>query len=74
VLLKLNNLYKRIQVIEYILGEWKPTTKKYQNIGEQVEYCRKKLELFDEGKINYFLKRAEAVKEEVRDIYKSTMD
>jgi len=29
VLLRLNNLHKRISLVKYIVGEWKPTQKKY---------------------------------------------
>lgn len=29
VLIRLNNLMKRIELIKYLIGNWKPTTKKY---------------------------------------------
>ncbi len=29
VLIRLNNLMKRLEVIKYLIGTWKPTTKKY---------------------------------------------
>ena len=31
-LIKLNNLQKRLELIRYLIGDWKPTTKKYTNI------------------------------------------
>lgn len=54
VLLKLNHLKKRLDIIKYLAGNWKPTTKKYATMTEQVRYVQKKLELLNEAKIAYF--------------------
>lgn len=54
VLIKLNHLMKRLELINYLVGEWKPTTKKYNTITEQVKYIHRKLELLNESKIMYF--------------------
>jgi len=61
-IIKLNNLQKRLELIRYLIGDWKPTTKKYSNITEQIQYIKKKLELLDEAKIMYFQKRADVLK------------
>lgn len=34
VLIRLNNLMKRLEVIKYLIGNWKPTTKKYTTMTE----------------------------------------
>ena len=54
VLIRLNNLMKRIELIKYLIGNWKPTTKKYTTITDQMKYIQKKLEILDENKIMYF--------------------
>ena len=59
VLLKLNHLKKRLEIIKFLTGTWKPTTKKYNTMTEQVRYVQKKLELLNEAKIAHFKKRAE---------------
>lgn len=73
VLIKLNNLHKRMQVVKHLIGDWKPTPKKYATITDQVSYCHKKLELLNEQKIVFFQKRAEIVKKEVVDLFEQTM-
>lgn len=69
VLLKLNHLKKRLEIIKFLTGTWKPTTKKYNTMTEQVRYVQKKLELLNEAKIAHFKKRAEQIKEEVEDLH-----
>ena len=32
ILIRLNNLMKRIELVKYMTGEWKPTTKKYTSV------------------------------------------
>lgn len=34
ILLKLNHLKKRLEIIKYLTGTWKPTTKKYNTMTE----------------------------------------
>ena len=58
-----------MQVIKHLIGEWKPTAKKYTTITDQVTYCHKKLELLNEQKISFFQKRAEVVRKEVVDLF-----
>ena len=65
VLIRLNNLMKRLEVIKFLIGNWKPTTKKYTTMTEQVRYVHKKLELLNEAKILHFQSRALVLKEEV---------
>ena len=62
VLLKLNNLMKRLEVIRYLIGDWRATPKKYNTITEQIQYVHKKLELLNESKVAFFQKRAEVMK------------
>jgi len=69
VLLKLNHLKKRLEIIKHLTGSWKPTTKKYNTMTEQVRYVQKKLELLNEAKIVHFQKRAQQIKEEVEDLH-----
>lgn len=54
VLIKLNNLMKRLEVIKYMIGDWKSTNNKYHSMTDQISYIQKKLELLDESKIIYF--------------------
>ena len=68
VLIKLNNLMKRLELAKYLIGDWKSTNKKYSSITEQVKYVQKKLELLDESKIMYFQKRADVLKQEVEEL------
>ena len=72
VLVKLNHLMKRMELINYLVGDWKPTTKKYNTITEQVKYIHRKLELLNESKIMYFQKRADIIKQEVEDLRQQT--
>jgi|TARA_B110000285_G_C15115245_1_gene613653 hypothetical protein len=69
VLIKLNHLMKRLELIHYLTGDWKPTPKKYNTVTEQVKYIHRKLELLNEQKIMYFQKRAEVLKQEVDDLH-----
>ena len=32
ILIRLNNLMKRIELVKYLTGDWKPTTKKYSSV------------------------------------------
>jgi hypothetical protein len=48
VLIKLNHLMKRLELIHYLIGDWKPTPKKYNTVTEQVKYIHRKLELLNE--------------------------
>jgi len=59
---------KRIELVKYLIGNWKPTTKKYTTITDQMRYINKKLEILDENKIMYFQQRAQIVKQEVEDL------
>ena len=68
VLLKLNNLMKRLDTIKHLTGDWKLANHKYANVTEQIKYVQTKLELLDEGKIGYFQKRAEILNQEVKEI------
>lgn len=69
VLLKLNHLKKRLEIVKYLTGSWKPTTKKYNTMTEQVKYVQKKLELLNEAKIVYFQKRAAQIRAEVDELH-----
>ena len=51
MLIRLNQLIKRLEVIKYLIGNWKPVTKKYATITDQVAYVQKKLDLLNEAKI-----------------------
>lgn len=68
VLVKLNNLMKRMELVKYLIGDWKSTNNKYINMTEQIAYVQKKLELLDESKIVYFQKRADILKQEVEEL------
>jgi len=67
--LRLNHLKKRLDIIKYLTGNWKPTTKKYATMTDQVVYVQKKLELLNEAKIAYFHKRAATIKAEVEELH-----
>ena len=54
VMIRLNNLAKRLEVVKYLIGNWKPATKKYATMTEQVQYVQRKLELLNEAKILHF--------------------
>ena len=69
VLLKLNHLKKRLEIVKYLTGTWKPTTKKYNTMTDQVRYVQKKLELLNEAKIVYFQKRAQQIRAEVEELH-----
>ena len=69
VLIKMNNLMKRLELVKYLIGDWKSTSNKYISITDQIHYVQKKLELLDEAKIVYFQKRAIVLKQEVEDLY-----
>ena len=68
VLIKLNNLMKRLELAKYLVGDWKSTNKKYSSITEQIKYVQKKLELLDEAKIMFFQKNADILKQEVEEL------
>ena len=51
MLIRLNNLAKRLEVVKYLIGNWKPATKKYNTLTEQISYVQRKLELLNEAKI-----------------------
>ena len=68
VLIRLNSLTKRLEVIKYLIGNWKPVTKKYSTITDQVAYVQRKLELLNEAKILHFQKRASALRQEIDEI------
>jgi len=55
-LIKLHNLQKRLNFIQYTLGDWKQTSK-YKNLTQQVEYVQKRLELLDQNKIQQLQRR-----------------
>lgn len=74
VLLKLNHLKKRLEIVKYLTGTWKPTTKKYSTMTEQVRYVQKKLELLNEAKIVYFQKRAQQIRAEVEELHATSND
>ena len=54
VLIRLNNLQKRLEVVKWLIGVWKPQGKKYSTMTEQVHYVQRKLELLNEAKILHF--------------------
>lgn len=62
VLIKLNNLMKRLHLIQHLVGDWKPNNKKYSNVTEQIRYVQRKMELLNESKMVYFQKRAGVLK------------
>ena len=68
VLIKLNNLMKRLHLIQHLVGDWKPNNKKYSNVTEQIRYVQKKMELLNESKMVYFQKRAGVLKQEVAEL------
>jgi hypothetical protein len=35
-------------VIKHVIGDWKPTPKKYATITDQISYCQSKMELLNE--------------------------
>ena len=45
---------KRLEIIKFLIGSWKPTPRKYTNMTEQIRYVSRKLELLNEAKIVYF--------------------
>lgn len=54
VLIRLNQLIKRLEVIKYLIGNWKPVAKKYATMTDQVAYVQRKLDLLNEAKIMHF--------------------
>jgi hypothetical protein len=54
VLIRLNSLIKRLEVIKYLIGNWKPVAKKYATMTDQVAYVQRKLDLLNEAKIMHF--------------------
>mmetsp|Transcript_24447 Transcript_24447/g.37909 ORF Transcript_24447/g.37909 Transcript_24447/m.37909 type:complete len:105 (+) Transcript_24447:777-1091(+) len=60
---------KRLEVLKHLIGDWKPTTKKYSNITEQIRYVHRKLELLDENKVAFFQSRAKILKQEISDLH-----
>lgn len=68
VMVKMNNLMKRMEMIRYLIGDWKTNSNKYSNITDMVHYVQKRLELLDEAKIVYFTKRAEILRQEVNEL------
>ena len=66
VLIRLNNLMKRLELVKHLTGDWKSTNNKYSTVTEQVKYVRKKLELLDEAKILFLQNRAEKLNQEVK--------
>ena len=72
-LIKLNNLMKRLELIKFLIGDWKSSNQnKYSTLTEQIKYVQKKLELLDEPKILYFQKRADVLNNEVKELWQST--
>jgi len=59
---------KRLEIIKYLIGTWKPTPRKYTNMTEQIRYVSRKLELLNEAKIVYFQQRAVILKKEVEEL------
>ena len=72
VLIKLNDLMKRLELVKHLTGDWKSTNNKYSTITEQVKYVRKKLELLDEAKILFLQNRAEKLNQEVKATWQAT--
>ena len=54
MLIRLNQLIKRLEVIKYLIGNWKPVAKKYATMTDQVAYVQRKLDLLNEAKIMHF--------------------
>ena len=77
VLIKLNSLMKRLELIKFMQGNWKPTNKKYLNMTEQISYVKTRLQLLNEAKIQHMQRRAQALSqevEEIRQIYSKNND
>ena len=76
--MKMHNLQKRLMVIKHFLGDWKPVIilflslwvqgLKYKTVTEQVEQVNKRLELLDQGKLQYLHKKAAILNEELVNI------
>lgn len=62
VMVKMNNLMKRLELIRFLIGDWKTNSNKYNNITDMTNYVQKRLELLDEAKIVFFTKRAEIIR------------
>lgn len=68
VMIKMNALMKRLELIKYVVGDWKTDSKHYSSITELIKYMQRKLEILDEAKIVFLTKRAEFIRQEVADI------
>lgn len=59
---------KRLEVIQFLIGDWKSSNNKYVTMTEQIHYVQRKLEMLDEAKIIFFQKRAETLKKEIDEL------
>lgn len=71
VMVRMNNLMKRVEVINYLIGNWKSSNNKFVNITEQVKYVQKRLELLDESKLVFYQQRADILKQEIDEVWKT---
>lgn len=65
---------KRLEVVKYLIGQWRPTTKKYTTMTDQIKYVQKKIELLNEAKLLHFQKRALVLKGEVDELRQSNQN
>lgn len=68
VMIKMNSLMKRLELIKFVVGDWKTDSKNYQSITELIKYLQRKMEILDEAKIVFLTKRAEFIRQEVVDL------